>query len=159
MKMTFKKITAAVMAVTTLAVNMVGISASASYQDSTFTDYSIAAQYSRYTPTRLKEDNTPASIKVTNTNPSGCKMTVRVYGTYTSSSTPSGGTDYTYGSAKVVGVSNSYTYLPNLVGESLRYDSDGNKHNVYAYLGFKTYSTTNGTQYFTASGKWSPDSV
>lgn len=69
-------------------------------------------------------------------------MTVRVYN--------GSKVDRTYGTAKVVRVSASYTYLPNLVYE---------KGDREACLGFTIYSTPTGASSFKSTGKWSPDSI
>ena len=69
----------------------------------------------------------------------GAKMTVRVC--------TGGYVDKTYGTAKVVGASSYYTYLPSTVYES------GART---ARLGFTRES---GSSSFNAFGVWSPDSV
>lgn len=141
----------AVMAAATLAVEAAGVTANASWDDSDFYNYSIS-RYNLYTIARSKDDYTSASVKVTSTNPSGCKMTVRVYQAPSDASPVDASKikDRTAGTPKVVGKSSVYTYLPNYVKEN---------GGEYACLGFTTYSTTNGTSSFKASGKWSPDSI
>lgn len=157
MNMKFKKITACLMATASLVTGMVGMRASASYHDDHFVRFSVSGYSERYTSTRLKEDSTSASIRVESTDPDGCKMTVRVYGTYTTTSI---GIDKTAGTPKIVGTSYDYTYLPNYVWEDMKTDSTGHYHDsLYARLSFRTSSTTTGDQEFYASGYWSPDSI
>ncbi len=134
-----KQLITAVMAavtITTTALSMT-VSAAGNYTD---TGYSFKVSTSvKYTPFREKLDNTSASIKVT----SGDYVIARVYG----KTGPLGGkADCTYGTPKTVGVSSSYTYLPNTVYES---------GYSYACLGLTSASGTS----FTSAGVWSPDSV
>lgn len=160
MKITFKKAIAVFMATASLTTGMVGMSANASYHDDKLTRFVVSGYYEHNTPTREKDDDTSASIMITETDPAGCKMVVRVYGTYTSSSSPSGGVNQTAGTPKIVGTASYYTYLPNYVDENMRRDSSGRYHDhVYAYLGLRTSSTSNGKPEFYASGYWSPDSI
>lgn len=148
------------MATASLVTGMVGMSASASYHDDTLTRFVVSGIYTHNTKTREKEDNTSASIRITSTDPNGCKLSVRVYGTYTDSISPTNGIDKTVGTPKIVGTSAYYTYLPNYVWEHMKTDSSGHYHDsLYAYLGLRTSSTTNGKPEFYADGFWSPDSI
>ena len=140
--MKLKKIAIAVLAAMTMATGAMGITASANNSsDTSFTNYTIS-RWSNYTSVRSKTDTTSATVKVSSTNPSGSKMTVRVYN--------GSKVDRTYGAAKIVGASSYYTYLPNTVYES------GDRS---ACLGFTIYSTSTGADTFKATGVWSPDSV
>lgn len=140
--MKLKKIAIAALAATAVATSVMSISASANnHYDNDYNDYSIS-RWTNYTFVDDKTDATSATIKVTSTNPTGSKMTVRVYN--------GSKVDRTYGTAKVVRVSASYTYLPNLVYE---------KGDREACLGFTIYSTPTGASSFKSTGKWSPDSI
>lgn len=153
----FKKFAAGLMATASLATGMVGMSANASYYDDYFSNFVVSGYSTHYTSTREKEDDTSASIRIDSTNPSGCKLRVYVYGTY---SNTSNGIDKTAGSPKIVGAASYYTYLPNYVWEDMKWDDNGHLHdNLYAFLGFRTSSTPNGQPEFYATGYWSPDSI
>ena len=134
-----KFIVASLMATVALESSAVGVTASANnHDDKDFSAYSVSNQI-RYTDSEAKTDTSSATVKVSSTNPVGAKMTVRVC--------TGGYVDKTYGTAKVVGASSYYTYLPSTVYES------GART---ARLGFTRES---GSSSFNAFGVWSPDSV
>ncbi|MBO5383318.1 MAG: hypothetical protein J6A30_03365 [Ruminococcus sp.] len=140
--MKLKKIAIAALAAMTMATGAMGITASANnHYDNPYNDFTIS-RWTNYTYADSKTDKTSATIMVQDTNPDGCKMTVRVYN--------GSKVDRTYGAAKIVGTSSYYTYLPNTVYES------GDRS---ACLGFLIYSTPTGASSFVSSGVWSPDSV
>lgn len=153
-----KNIMACILASSSLLASLTGTIVNANNcQDTDFTNYAVSTTYNKYTPTREKTDATSATVKVSYTSTSGCKMKVKVYGTYVGSQSPSSSnlTDWTT-TTKIVGVSSTYTYLPNLVYERMHLDSNGNPRIVYCCLGFTAYSGASG---FNATGVWSPDSV
>ena len=156
----FKRLAASIMAAATLATTAIGsISASASYYDDVLTYFSVSGYNEHNTSPREKEDSTSASIKISSTNPYGCKATVKVYGNYSESS--SGGVNKTAGTPKNVGASSYYTYLPNYVWEDMKVDSSGHVHDhIFAYLGLRTYTNPQGNPDFSiVQGYWSPDSI
>lgn len=158
----FKKIIASMLAtITVVSSVMGGINVSASPRDDRLTQFTVSGHYEHNTKTREKEDDTSATIMITSTNPSGSKASVKVYGTYTDSDNPYGGTNQTVGTPKIVVTSSYYTYLPNYVWENMKVDSTGHIRNidVYAYLALYTYSTSSSSSDFSANGLWSPDSV
>ena len=134
-----KQIITGVMAAATIATTVLSlnVNAAGNYTD---TGYSFkVSTSSKYTDFREKLDDTSASIKVT----SGDYVIARVYG---KTGILGGKADCTYGIPKTVGVSSTYTFLPNTVYE------DGYS---YACLGLTSASGTS----FTSAGVWSPDSV
>lgn len=133
-----KQLITGVMAAVTIATTVLSMTVSAG--NSTDTGYTYKVSNStKYTDFREKLDDTSASIKVT----SGDYIIVRVYG---KTGVFGGKADCTYGIPKTVGVSSTYTYLPNTVYES---------GYSFACLGFTSASGTS----FTSTGVWSPDSV
>lgn len=155
----FKKVISSLLAVATLSTCAMGNYVSASYHDDELNHFIVSGYYTHNTATREKEDSTSASIRISSTTPSGCRMSVNVYGTYTYSLNPSGGQNKTIGSPKIVGTSSYYTYLPNYVWEDMSKINGHIVDNLYAYLGLTTYSTPNGQAEFYADGYWSPDSI
>lgn len=134
-----KKLIAAIMAVATISTTTLAMSVSAAGNVKDTTYSFKVSDSTKYTEWREKLDKTSATIKVATGDP----VIVRVYG---NTGFLGASQDCTSGQAKVVSVSTTYTYLPNLVGEK-----DGTK----ARLGLTSSSGTS----FTSSGVWSPDSV
>lgn len=140
MKRTIKKVVATVLTTgTLLSMSAFNVLAAGNYTDTYFTNFKITAS-TKYTVARQKLDATSATVKMSKAS---YPVVVRVYGSKTSSGVKY---DRTYGTPKVVGVSNYYTYLPNLVKES---------GDSWARLGF----VRGGVENTTISGAWSPDSI
>jgi len=122
---------------TVILIGAMGVSVFAN--NSSDTAYSFKVSNSKkYTSFRSKLDDTSATIKVS----SGSKVIVYVHG----STLQITSSDCTYGTPKTVGISSTYTYLPNTV-----YEDD------YSYARLAIKSATGSS--FTSSGVWSPDSV
>lgn len=122
-----------------LSMSSLSVFAAGNYKDTYFTNFIITSS-TNYTTARQKLDKTSATVKLSK---AATPVVVRVYGLKSSKGAK---VNRTYGTPKVVGVSNSYTYLPNLVGE---------KGDSWAALGF----TRSGVQNVIISGAWSPDSI
>jgi hypothetical protein len=140
MKRTVKKIVAMALA-TGMLLSMSGFSALAAgnYGDTHFYNFTITST-TKYTSPRPKLDDTSATVKLSQ---AATPVVVRVYGSRKESGLKN---DRTYGTPKVVGVSNYYTYLENVVNES---------GDSWACLGF----TRSGVSNVLISGAWSPDSI
>ncbi len=140
MKKIVKKVVAMMMAGGML-LSMSGsdVFAKGNYTDALFTCFAVPST-TKYISPREKLDATSATVKLTQ---AVTPVTVRVYG-----SSLDTGTAYncTYGTPKVVGVSDKYTYLPNLVKE---------RNYRYARLGFSHSGSSN----VILIGWWSPDSI
>lgn len=142
----FKKFAASIMVTVLLTTGAVGMTASANnYTDKPINNY-IVSSSNKFTPAESKMDDTSATVKITSVTSSGATMTVRVYNRDK--------VDRTAGTAKIVGVSSYYTYLPNYVNEY--YEKNHRDADLYARLGFTRAS---GSSFFRTSGWWSPDSI
>ena len=140
MKKAIKKVVTTVLTTgMLLSMSTFSVLAAGNYTDTYFYNFLIRENI-KYTPTRQKLDATSATVKLSK-SPYG--VVVRVYGSTYSEGAKN---DCTYGTPKIVSVSSTYTYLPNLVYE---------RGYSWASLGFTRADVLNST----ISGAWSPDSI
>lgn len=140
MKKTIKKVMASVMAITSLAIGMIGVNANAADTDpTTVSNITIAPMntgYWYYTPTRTKSNNSKAYLYVVSGTFSPL---VKICGTNNSSGT--GGTNCTLNSS-----GNPVSYLGASIGGTLYIRNNVRDNYNYANLGFQSsYSNMGGS--------------